>query len=274
MPGLSSFAAERWDGARYREIEDSIADEVPVALRYNCMAYAVMLATPDDIQDFALGFTLSEGIVQSPAEVHAIAHRQLTQGIEVSIRMDAARLTLLQSRRRNLTGRTGCGLCGAETLAQALRPLPAVASELRISPRAVQSAIASLPDTQRLHAATGAVHAAAWADIQGDIVLAREDVGRHNALDKLIGAMASRRLAFDQGFAVLTSRASSEMVQKAATVGIPLLAAVSAPTALAVRLAADCGLTLIGFARDRAHTVYAHGERLRAPGIAVAEAVS
>ncbi len=167
------------------------------------------------------------------------------------------RFMTLKARRRNLAGRTGCGLCGTESLEQALRQLPPVAAGPAIAPAAIHVAFDALRSRQPLHRLTGASHAAAWANPDGTLELVREDVGRHNALDKLIGAMAKDRRSFNDGFAVITSRASSEMVQKAATVGMPLLAAISAPTGLAIRLARECGLTLVGFARGGSHVVYA-----------------
>jgi len=250
------YHGRRWRAGVVSEIDDTVAEETPVALVYNGISHVVMLATPLDLEEFALGFSLSEGVVGAAREVRDIEARAAGAGIEVSLEIAPEHFMALKARRRNMAGRTGCGLCGTESLEQVLRPLPKLASRINIAPEAIHAAFGQLQKHQRLHALTGAVHACAWARPDGALELVREDVGRHNALDKLIGAMAHGERAFGEGFAILTSRASSEMVQKAATVGIPLLAAISAPTGLAIRLAQDCGLTLIGFARGGSHTVY------------------
>lgn len=234
----------------------AIAAEVPVALVYNGLSHAVMLATPQDVEDFALGFSLSEGILRTPSQLYDVEVEHSEAGIEAQLSIAAERMMALKERRRSLTGRTGCGLCGAESLTHAVRKLDRIASGCLISAQAIHRAMDELADGQVLHRETGATHAAGWADAEGRLLLAREDIGRHNALDKLIGALARRGLPTGEGFALVTSRASSEMVQKAASVGIPLLAAMSAPTDLAVRLARDCGLTLVGFVRGARHTVY------------------
>ena len=235
----------------------SVAAEVPVAMVYNGVSHAVMLATPQDLEDFALGFSLSEGILHSPGELYGVEVERSAAGIEAQLLIAAERMMELKSRRRSLAGRTGCGLCGAESLAHAVRiPGPIAPGRGAANAAAVHRAMEELAARQVLHRETGATHAAGWAARDGELLVAREDVGRHNALDKLIGAMARRKLSGADGFAVITSRASSEMVQKAASIGIPLLAAMSAPTDLAVRLARDCGLTLIGFVRGSSHTVY------------------
>ena len=235
-----------------------MAAEVPIALVYNGVSHAVMLATPQDIEDFALGFSLSEGILRSPSELHSVELERSAAGIEAQLSIAAERMMELKARRRSLAGRTGCGLCGAESLAHAVRtPERLPHGGAAASAAAIHRALGQLAAEQVLHRETGATHAAGWADREGRLLLAREDVGRHNALDKLIGAMARHKLSSAEGFAIVTSRASSEMVQKAASVGIPLLAAMSAPTDLAIRLAQDSGLTLIGCARRGSHVVYA-----------------
>ncbi len=216
-----------------------------------------MLATPMDLEEFGVGFSLSEGIVQAAREVRDVEARAVAAGIEVQMTIAPERFMGLKARRRNLAGRTGCGLCGTESLEHALRQLPAISARSAVAPAAIHVAFDALRSRQPLHKLTGASHAAAWANPDGTLELVREDVGRHNALDKLIGAMVKEKRTLGDGFAVITSRASSAMVQKAATVGMPLLAAISAPTGLAIRLAKDCGLTLIGFARGGSHVVYA-----------------
>jgi FdhD protein len=261
-PSYQVRPVERWrDGIQTRQ-DDYIAEEAPVALMYNGEPHVVMLATPLDLEDFALGFSLTENIVADRREVSAIRIYQRSEGIEVRLRIPEARCETAADKGRNLTGRTGCGLCGARTLQQAMRRPPPVGRGVRVSSVELAEALAALRDHQRLNRLTGAIHAAAWAVPGQSIVLVREDVGRHNALDKLIGALAKKDADFGSGFVVVTSRASYEMVQKCASVGIPFMAAISAPTGLAVRLAEETGFTLVGFARDESHVVYAHPQRL------------
>lgn len=243
--------------------EDAVAEEAPVALVYNGFSHAVMLATPQDLEDFALGFTLSEGIAASARELHDIDVVEHALGCEVRMALASERFAAMRERRRTLAGRTGCGLCGIESLAQLQRPLPpARLADTAIQPGALERAQAELAALQPLFQLTGAVHAAAWCRRDGSVALVREDVGRHNALDKLIGAIATRGCGFDDGFVLMTSRASYEIVQKAATVGIAAIAALSAPTGMAVRLAEAAGVTLVGFARGHRHSVYTHPQRM------------
>ncbi len=262
--GAATFAAQSWDGACLTPSAEHVAEETPVALVYNGISHAVMLATPTDLEDFATGFTLSEGIVADVREIHDIESTEGPDGIAIDLTIAAERFAGLKERRRNLIGRTGCGLCGTESLDQVLRPLPAVRRGPDVTSAALHRAAHELKRRQPLHAFTGAIHAAGWAQPDGTLVRVREDVGRHNALDKLIGAMARERLPCADGFVLLTSRASSEMVQKAATMGIPLVAAISAPTSLAIRLAEATGVTLVGFLREKRHCVYTHAGRLHA----------
>lgn len=252
----------RWRDGRIEEVYDAIAEEIPVALLYNDRPHVVMMATPRDLEDFALGFSLSEGIIRSAAEFEVLSTQTLLEGIELRLRVPPASAEALEARRRNLTGRTSCGLCGAQALEDAVRQPPPVVGGPCINRAILQRALAQLQDRQPMNAATGATHAAAWARGDGNIALLREDVGRHNALDKLIGAVVRAREPVQDGFAVVTSRASYEMVQKAATIGITLLAAISAPTALAIHLADQTHLTLIGFARRDSHVVYTHSQRI------------
>jgi FdhD protein len=244
------------------ELTDAIAEEVPIALLYNDRPHVVMMATPRDLDDFALGFSLSEAIIGAADELSSIGTQTLLEGIEVRLRIPDARAQALEKRHRNLTGRTSCGLCGAQALEDAVRQPPHVGAGPRIDAETLHRTLEQLHDRQPLNVATGATHAAAWARLDGDVALLREDVGRHNALDKLIGAMAKSNERVDDGFLVVTSRASYEMVQKSATVGIALLAAISAPTALAIHLAEETGMTLVGFARPEGHVVYANPERI------------
>lgn len=249
------------DGEAVASLEN-LVEEIPVALVYNGISHAVMLATPADLEDFALGFSLSEGILASPGELYDCEALTVDGGIEVRLEIAAARLAALRERRRSLVGRTGCGLCGVESLGLAVRHPAPVAARAPVAAAAIHRALAELPAHQPLFHATGAVHAAAWAADDGTLVAVREDVGRHNALDKLIGALARDRFDPAAGFLVVTSRASYEMVQKAAAAGIGLMAAISAPTAFAVRLAEDAGLALVGMARSRRLTAYSHPDRL------------
>ncbi len=221
-----------------------------------------MLATPADLTDFGIGFTLSEGIVAGKRDIRDVEVIKVDSGITVNLTISGEAFAKLKERRRNLAGRTGCGLCGTESIDQVFRPLPGVGRGFTLDADALHLAAAQLDKSQPLHAQTGAIHAAAWGRADGSLALVREDVGRHNALDKLIGAMAEEGIVFANGFVLLTSRASSEMVQKAAMMGIPLVAAISAPTSLAIHLAQASGVTLLGFVRARRHTIYAHGDRI------------
>jgi formate dehydrogenase accessory protein FdhD len=256
---LERVAARRLLGASEVATIEFVASEVPVALVYNGISHVVMMATPQDLADFALGFSLSEGILRRPSEMSELEIVELSSGIEVRMTIDRRRAAVFDIRRRNLAGRTGCGICGVDSLEAALRQLPQLFPSTAPSSEAIRRALAALPPAQRINSETHSVHAAAWADRQGEIKQLREDVGRHNALDKLIGAMAKAELDPAGGFAVITSRCSMEMVQKSVTIGIPTLVAISAPTTLAIRLAQDSGLRMIALARADSLTVYAEG---------------
>ena len=255
---------ERLRDGRVERDDDWIAAEVPIALLYNGKPHVVMMATPADLADFALGFSLSEAVIETTAELEGIEIRSLLEGIEVSLRIPEARADAVAQRQRNLTGRSSCGLCGTQELEDVVRHPARVDQAITISGEILHRALAALDAAQPLNALTGATHAAAWADANGALQLVREDVGRHNALDKLIGAMATRGADPRQGFLVVTSRASYEMVQKAATFGIAVIAAISAPTALAIHLADSTGVTLVGFARRDGHVIYTHRHRISA----------
>jgi FdhD protein len=243
------------DGAPARA-EDAVADEVPVALVYNGISHAVMLATPADLEDFALGFSLSEGILDSAAQCYGIGIEPAADGIAVALEVAGAAFARLKEKRRSMAGRTGCGLCGVDSLAQVRRASPTVRAPAGIDAAAVARAVAEIGKRQALSLRTGAAHAAAWCGPDGALLALREDVGRHNALDKLIGAMVRTGLAPDGGFLLLTSRVSMEMVQKAAMAGIGLLAGMSAPTLAAIELAEDAGMTLLAFARGQGFVCY------------------
>lgn len=239
---------------------------MPIAMHYNGHSYAVMMATPRDLEDFALGFSLSEGLIHSAAQLTGIDVHHRLEGIELSMTVasEAPAARIDRSQQRLLPGRSGCGLCGTRELEDAVRPPSPVRASTRFPTKALERALLALDSHQPMNAATGAVHAAAWADADGRILLAREDVGRHNALDKLIGAMCRADCRPDGGMLLLTSRASYEMVTKAASAGIGFIAAISAPTALAVELARSAGICLVGFARPGGYNVYTHPERLHA----------
>jgi FdhD protein len=221
-----------------------------------------MLATPTNLEDFALGFSITEGIIVNPKELLSTRVYNRANGIEVQLKIPDHRFQCLADKGRNLTGRTGCGLCGASTLKQAIRQPPPVHGNLTVTSQELLTALADVKHQQKLNKLTGSVHAAAWAIPGQGIVDLREDVGRHNALDKLIGLLLRTNKDLSTGFVIVTSRASYEMVQKTAFVGITLLAAISAPTGLAIRLANEAGLTLIGFARADQHVIYTHPQRL------------
>jgi len=261
-PSYQQITVDRWKGQLYERREDFIAEEVPISLIYNQIPHVVMLATPTNLEEFALGFSITEGIIKSPHELLSARVYNRSNGIEVQLKIPEHRFDCLSDKGRNLTGRTGCGLCGASTLQQAIRQPNAVKGELSVSAEDLRSALFDLGNHQKLNHITGAVHAAAWVVPGQGISDIREDVGRHNALDKLIGCLLRNKTDLSSGFIIITSRASYEMVQKTAWVGISLLAAISAPTGLAIRLANETGLTLIGFARDDQHVVYTHPRRL------------
>jgi FdhD protein len=258
----SEVNVERWSQGESTQKTDQVAEELPIAFVYHGVPHVVMLATPADLEDFATGFTLSEGLVEKPEEIREIEVTLGAEAADVKITVAWERFSGLLQRRRNLTGRTGCGLCGAETAEDAIRELSKVGPGPTVTVQGLHDAIEQLGSLQPINARTGSVHAAAWVVPGQGIQLVREDVGRHNALDKAIGALVRSGADFGSGYMLITSRASFEMVQKSATVGISFLAALSAPTGFAVRVAEKTGLTLVAFARRDRHVVYAHPNRL------------
>jgi FdhD protein len=254
--------AVRLAGGIVTGIEETIAEETPITIAYNAVSHAVMMATPNDLEDFAVGFSLTEGLIDRADAVQSVDVVRYSRGIELQIETSAD--VAAGTRSRRLSGRTGCGICGKEDIEDVLRELPRVETGARFTAAAIARAMSELSARQPLNAATGAVHAAGWAEADGAVALVREDVGRHNALDKLIGALARAGRAAEarSGFVALTSRGSFELVQKAAILGVQLLATVSAPTGLAIRVANDVGITLAGFARDERVTLYTHAERV------------
>ncbi|HKY91223.1 MAG TPA: formate dehydrogenase accessory sulfurtransferase FdhD [Nevskiaceae bacterium] len=262
-------AARRLTVAGGEALDEIVAEEVAVALVYNGISHAVMMATPCDLEDFARGFSLTERIVEKPSEIYDIEVEPVDRGIEVRLDIAAQRMVRLQERRRSLAGRTGCGLCGVDSIDAAMRPVTVVGATSPVSRQAIERAMAALPLEQRINRVNGATHAAGWSRPDGTLVAVREDVGRHNALDKLIGHLLTTKADLARGFLVITSRASYEMVLKAAVAGMPIVVAISAPTAYAVRIAEEAGITLVGFARRDRHTVYAcPGRIVRGEGAA------
>lgn len=231
------------------DVEWQVPEETAVAFEYNGRSHAVMMATPADLEDFALGFSLAEEIVGTAADIENIAVRETPLGFVVNLTVDPLRLLRGSLRSRSMEGRSGCGLCGVDSLVHAVREPRKIETSLEVDPAAVAAAFRALPDHQPMNRANRSVHAAAWCAPDGAVRMAREDVGRHNALDKLIGAVVGSGADPATGFVVMTSRCSFELVQKTAAVGIPLLATISAPTALALELARNANLTLGALSR-------------------------
>jgi formate dehydrogenase accessory protein FdhD len=258
--GSLSLPIEEWPDKR--NATDNVAEEVPVALVYNDISYAVMMATPLDLEAFALGFSLTEGVVDRAEDIYSIETDSLAEGIEIRLNISSQCFMRFKNKRRSLTGRTGCGICGVESLRQLRTELPAVKSNYSIAHSAIDHATQFLLEHQPLQGLTGAIHAAAWCNEQGNIVAACEDIGRHNAVDKLIGLLWKQDCFTRPGFLLLSSRISYEIIQKAAIARIAVVAAISAPTSLAISLAQESGIALVGFSRDRRHVVYTHHHRL------------
>lgn len=260
-PGVVLADVHALRGGAAGSAPDWLAEEVPVALVANGISQAVMMATPADLEDFALGFGLTEGWFLSARELYGVDVVPGCDGIELHLEVASACAMRLKARRRSMAGRTGCGLCGTDSLAQVRQPLPQ-APVVTVAAPALARAQRELRHLQARQQLTGATHAAAFCGCDGQVLLLREDVGRHNALDKLAGAMVKAQVDATAGFVAITSRASFEMVQKAAMAGTGLLAAVSAPTALAVQTARACNLALAGFVRGDDCVAYTFPYRL------------
>jgi formate dehydrogenase accessory protein FdhD len=245
-----------------QRVRASIAEEVPVAFVYGQRTHAVMMATPSDLEDLAVGFTLSERIVERAADIGGVTVSRHSRGIELTIDVPASAVDHLVARSRALAGRTGCGICGVEAIDDAVRVPARVSSALTVRAEAVWQAASALDANQPLNRDTHAIHGAAWANASGDLRIAREDVGRHNALDKVLGALSRAGVSHEDGFLLVTSRASFELVQKAAVFGVPIFAAVSRPTELAVRVAEAAGICLLGLVRGESANVYTHPSRV------------
>lgn len=262
--GAREVAAVRFTeaegGGPRREL---VAEEVPVALVYNHFPFAVMLATPADLEDFAIGFSLTEAVIGDVAEISGIRTRAADDGVEVHIEVAKDRYMRLRERhRRNLMAGSSCGVCSTDSFDEALRPLDPLAGEQRFEARAISRAMAELPARQVLNKGLGSLHAAAFARPDGSLVAVREDVGRHNALDKLVGVLARNGIDRAAGFVAVSSRCSFEMAHKTAAAGIPLIASISAPTSLSISFAEEARLGLAAFARDGRFSLYATPSRI------------
>ena len=255
-----------WRDGRAGPASRLVAEEKAVALSYGGSTYAVMMATPSDLEDFGIGFSITEGIVEQAGEIASIELIAGDLGVEVRMWLEGDRTASLAARRRATVGPVGCGLCGIESLEQAARTAPQVASETIFHACDLLDAMRALAPLQHLNQATRAVHAAALWRPSAGIGVVREDVGRHNALDKLAGALMREGGSRSDGAVLLTSRVSVEMVQKTAMIGVPLLIAVSAPTTLAIEIADAAGITLVGIARDDGYEVFTHPGRIVFPG--------
>jgi len=243
--------------------QEFVAEETPVAITFNGISHAVMMTTPQDLEDFAYGFSISEGLVKNIDDIFSIEKNQVDQGIELNIEISSEAFMNLKDRRKNLAGRTGCGICGSESLSQIF-----IEAENKISNnslfdlRIIHRALDKFGDNQIIKNKTGSTHACSLFNDKGDILCTREDVGRHNALDKLIGFTLKKKINLEHTFLVISSRASFEMIQKASFIGCQLIVAISAPTALAVRLANNMNITLAGFAKNKDFNIYTHKNRL------------
>ncbi|WP_424629013.1 formate dehydrogenase accessory sulfurtransferase FdhD [Bradyrhizobium sp. SYSU BS000235] len=251
-----------WREGGFSEGSRSIPEETPIALTYNAGTYAVMMGTPQDLEDFAVGFSLTEGVVKSSADIQSLDVVALDEGVELRMWLDQPQAERLRERRRNIAGPTGCGLCGIDSIVEAARPATMVGVGRHFSADQIMKAMQSISSLQKLNIETRAVHAAAFWNPEQGVVALREDVGRHNALDKLTGALARNSVDAKEGLVLLTSRVSVEMVQKTAVTGAAVMVSVSAPTALAVRMADEAGITLAAIARSDGFEVFTHPYRI------------
>jgi FdhD protein len=269
-PPVITVDRKIWRESGLSEGARAIPEETAVAITYNGGTYAVMMATPQDLEDFAVGFTLDEGIVKSAADIRSLEVLAADDGLETRMWLDDSHAERLSERRRQIAGPTGCGLCGIDSITEALRPANIVGANLRVSAQQIMQAMQAVAPLQKLNIETRAVHAAAFWTPKQNIVALREDVGRHNALDKLAGALARAKVTTSEGMVLLTSRVSVEMVQKTAAIGASIMVSVSAPTALAVRMADAANITLAAIARADGFEIFTHPGRI-APGAAAVD---
>jgi len=254
--GVREHTVRRYDDGQSALMPDQVVEEVPAALIYNGISHAVMMVTPTDLADFARGFSLSEGILSNLSELYALDVRHGSMGIEIDMEICSRAFAALKAKRRTLAGRTGCGLCGIDSLSEFHAVLPRVTSTLQPAWLGhIPHAVASLAERQPITQMTGGAHAAGWV-VDGEIKAVFEDVGRHNALDKLLGHLAGQAWDTGTGFVVMTSRASYELIRKCAMMNINLLASISGPTSLAIEMAHNAGLTLASFCRGNGFVVY------------------
>lgn len=265
ISGINQILIQHRDSLN-QTVSDHIAEEVPIALVYNGISHAVMMATPKDLESFAIGFSLAEGIIHKANEIYDIEIRPACNGLEVNIEITTRRFVELKEKRRAMAGRTGCGLCGVEQLTEVVKPIAALPITQSFNLSYLDHALKQLTQVQPIGQLTGCTHAAAWLNPQGEVLGGCEDVGRHVALDKLLG-MKAKQPEWKNGAVLVSSRASYEMVQKAAMCGVEILFAVSAATSLAVEVAEKCHLTLVGFCKQGRATVYTHPDRLTESGI-------
>jgi FdhD protein len=259
---VRAIPSQVWRSLGVSEGVRAVPEETALAITYNGGTYAVMMGTPQDLRDFAIGFSLSEGVVRSADEIESLDAVTFDKGIELRMWLSAGKAESIVARRRQIAGPTGCGLCGIESISEAVKPAAIVPPGGGFSSVQIMTAMASLAPLQKINLETRAVHAAAFWTDPGGIVALREDVGRHNALDKLAGALKQERIETGKGMVLLTSRISVEMVQKTATIGAPIMVSVSAPTALAIRVADAAGITLVAIARTDGFEVFTHAYRI------------
>lgn len=271
MPHPDAFAdgflpcqATRFDGKLFYSDDDTLIEEVPVSLEIDGKVSIVMMATPTDLEDFALGFLLTEGIIDHVNQIIELDAIPTACGVGVFIRLQEGLYARVEARKRDRVVSGSCSLCGIADMREALHVPTATPSKQKFKPKAIEKAFRELPAHQTIGAQTGSAHAAAFTDTEGNILAIAEDAGRHNALDKLVGKLARLKIDASTGFCALTSRASVEMVQKAARAGFPMLCAISAPTGMAVRVAVRSGITLCAFARGNRFVCFAHPERINA----------
>ena len=249
-----------------KEHRDWIAEELPVAISYNGISHVVMMASPTNLKQFALGFSFTEGIIETKDDIYDCDIQQTPAGIEINIAISQRCFSLLKNRQRQLSGKTGCGICGIESLKMLERSFKPISCNRQFSHRAIQQAVNLIGCQQPLQQLTGATHAASWCDSEGNVIFTTEDIGRHNALDKLIGIMLEQATAPSNGFIFISSRVSYEMAQKAIAIGAPLLAGASAPTAMALNEANKYGLCVVGFARPGRQVIYTETQRVSENG--------